>query len=187
MDTGSTFVEAWNLSRTFWMETLIAFARHPAILLLYAAPPAVERAWTVLRNKPVAAWWLPSLEALVVIWRLMMAAVAVWIMLTPMQLVNLRKTFSSNSLVQAKLAHLGQNMGNHLWVLSWQILFFAIVFLGVVWLFDGMARLWTRGRDVPQEQTNNQRLAVAAVARNLLLYPLSLMYAVALARYYLET
>lgn len=187
IDTGSSFVGAWKLSGHFLVQTLTEFARHPGIILLYAAPPATERAWVMLRNKPVPAWWLPWPEVLMVIWRLLLCAVAVWIMLTPLELVKVRRTFTSNTLVQAKLGDLGASMGRQLWLLSWEIVFFLSAFFLAVWVFGRMARLWMQGLDLPADQKDNQRLALAVVARNLLLYPLALMYAVALVRHYFRT
>jgi hypothetical protein len=81
--SGSVFADAWQLSRTFWTQTLTAWAQHFVIVLLYAAPPATYRAWVILREKSVPAWWLPALEALIAVWRFLMIALAIWIVLTP--------------------------------------------------------------------------------------------------------
>lgn len=182
---GSPLAEAWRLSGVFWRQTLIAFARHPVILLLYAAPPATERAWLLIRTKSVPAWWLPTLEAFVAVWRLLMCAIAVWILLTPPQMRALRATLASNAQVQEALYHLGRNIGKQLWLLLWEIVLFAAAFLILSWLFGRMARLWVRGQDMALDQMDNQRLALASVARNLLLVPLALMYVTAVIRHIL--
>lgn len=187
VESSSAFVEAWKLSGQFLVQTLTAFAHHPGIILLYAAPPATERAWVLLRTKPVPAWWLPSFEALIILWRLVMLGIAIWIVLPPPEMVRLQKAFESNAVIQEKLDHLGANLGKHLRQLTWEIIFFAIVFFLVIWLFNRGARLWMQGLDLPRELKDNQRMALAVVARNLLLYPIALMYAVVLVRHYLIT
>lgn len=116
-----------------------------------------------------------------------MVGIAVWIVLPPPEMIRLRKTFESNAEVQDKLDHLGTNMGKHLRELTWELIFFAIVFFLVIWLFNLGARLWTQGLDLPLETRDNQRLALAVVARNLLLYPIAIMYGVVLVRHYLVT
>jgi hypothetical protein len=55
----------------------------------------------------------------------------------------------------------------------------------VVWLFGRMSRLWMQGLDLMPAQKDNERMALAVVARNLLLYPLAIIYAVLAVRYYL--
>lgn len=181
----STLVEAWRLSRVFWTQTLTAFAQHPGIVLLYAAPPATARAWLLLRTKAVPAWWLPSLEALIALWRLLMCVVAVWVVLTPAQMAALQHTFTSNALIQSMLDTLGENFGNQLWLLVWEIAIYLVAFFLLTWLLDGMARLWVRGLDMDAERKLHQRQAVSAVTRNLLLAPLALIYAVIVIRQFL--
>ena len=185
VETGSAFVVAWKMSGIFLAQTLTAFAHHPGIILLYAAPAATERAWVLLRTKSVPAWWLPSLEALVILWRLLMIGIAVWVVLTPPELESLQKTLASNALIQDKLDYLGENLGKHLRILTWEIIFFAAVFFLLVWLFSRGARLWMQGFDLPYVERDNEQMALAVAARNLLLYPLAMMYAVVLIRYYL--
>jgi hypothetical protein len=186
-DTGSAFVEAWKSSGAFLALTLAAFARHPGIILLYAAPPATERAWVLLRTKPVPAWWLPSLEALVVVWRVLFLAVAVWIVLPPQEMAQLRASLTSTATVQDSLDHLGANIGNHLWVFSWEALFFLIVFFAVFWLMNWGARRWIQGVDKVHVEKENERMALGVVARNLLLYPIAVMYGVVVIRHYILT
>jgi hypothetical protein len=184
-DTGSAFVDAWKLSGSFLVQTLTVFGHHPGIILLYAAPPATERAWVLLRTKPIPAWWLPWLEAFVIVSRLILCAVVVWVALTPLEMVHLQTTLTDSTLVQVELYRLGQSMGTHLRMLTWQIVFFLIVFFLVVWLFGRMSRLWVQGLDLIPVQKDNERLALTVVARNLLLYPVAITYAVVVIRYYL--
>jgi len=181
--TGSVFVEAWRLTRTFWSQTLTALAQHFPIILLYAAPPATYRAWVIIRTKPVPAWWLPSLEALVAVWRFLMIAVVVWIVLTPAELATLQTTLTSNAQIEDTLTRLGQTLGNQLWLLFWESAFFLAVFLGLSLLLSIMARLWVQGADIDMERKKDQRLAMAAVARNLLLVPLAMIYVVVVIRH----
>ena len=184
-DPVSALAEAWRLSKVFWTQTLVAFAQHPSIVLLYAAPPATARAWLLLRTEPVPAWWLPSLEALIAVWRLLMCAVAVWVVLTPEQLANLQHIFTSNALIQSLLDQLGERFGQQLWLLFWEIVLCLAAFLLLSWLLSRMARLWVQGLDIDREHKLHQRQALAAVARNLFLVPLALIYAVVVVRQFL--
>jgi len=165
---------------------LTAFAQHPGIVLLYAAPPATARAWLLLRTKPVPAWWLPSLETLIAVWRLLMCAVAVWVVLTPEQLASLQHTFTSNALVQNMLDALGERFGQQLWLLFWETAIYLAAFLLLNWLLSRMARLWVQGLDIDREHKLHQRQAMAAVARNLFLVPLAMIYAVVVIRQFLS-
>jgi hypothetical protein len=180
---GSSLTNAWKLSGLFWKQTLSALADHFGVILLYAAPPATVRAWVLLRNKSVPAWWLPSLEALAAVWRTLMCVVAVWVVLTPEQMDSLRGTIVSDASVQAKLSRLGEILGRQTWLLWWEIAFFAAAFLLLSWLISLIARFWIQGRESVPAQRNAQRAAFAAVARNLLVYPLALIYIVVAIRH----
>jgi hypothetical protein len=175
--TATAFTGAWHLTGVFWKQTLSAFAHHPGIVLLYAAPVATERAWVQLRPQSVRAGWLPSLEALIMLWRLVMCFVAVWIVLTPAQVVALRASFASNVLIQDTLDSFGQKVARQLWLLSWEFVFYLAAFFLLAWLLSAMARLWARDLDIAADQKKNERLALAAAARNLLLAPLAMIYA----------
>lgn len=169
----------------FWRQTLTAFARHPGIVLLYAAPVATERAWLMLRTKADPAWWLPSLEALSVIWRLMMCAVAVWLVLTPSQWATMKASLTDNALLQTKLDGLGETVGRQLWLLMWEVVLFVAAFALLIWMVSIMARLWVRDLEMDAEQKKHQRMAVGAVARNLFLFPLALIYVAVAIRHIL--
>lgn len=179
---GSALTEAWRLSEAFWTQTLRAFAHHPAIILLYAAPVAIERAWVSLRSKPIPAGWLPSVEALVFLWRLLMCAVAAWAVLAPAQRASLRTILRSNASIQGTLALLGAKLGQQLWLLLWEIVFCAAVFFLLNWLVTAIARLSLQGQNVETEQKKHQRVALSAVARNLVLVPLALIYVAVVVR-----
>lgn len=180
--SGSALGEAWRLSKAFGTQTLAAFARHPGIILLYAAPPATIRAWILLQVEPRKAWRLPWLEAFVAIWRLFMCVIAGWAVLTPDQMRNLQTTLTSNALFQAKLDHVGEIMGKQLWLVSWEVVICVAAFCLLNWLLSTAARLWVRGQDLEPEQKKRQRLALTSVARNLLLIPLAMIYGVVLIR-----
>lgn len=181
----SALVEAWRQSRLFLAQTLTAFAQHPSVVLLYAAPPATARAWLLLRTKPVPGWWLPSLEALIAVWRLLMCVVALWVVLTPGQMDNLQHIFTSNALIQNLLDAIGENFGQQLWLLFWEIVICLAAFFLLNWLLGRMARLWVQGLDIDLEHKLHQRRALVAVARNLLMVPLVMIYAVVVIRQFI--
>jgi hypothetical protein len=184
--SGSVFADAWQLSRTFWTQTLTAWAQHFVIVLLYAAPPATYRAWVILREKSVPAWWLPALEALIAVWRFLMIALAIWIVLTPAELATLRAAVTSNDQFQDILYHLRQAVGGQTWLLAWEIVFFLLAFLFIAWLLSLMARLWVQGTDLDRERKIIQCKALSAAARNLLLVPVAMIYVVVAIRFALR-
>jgi hypothetical protein len=161
-------------------------AQHFAIILLYAAPPATYRAWVILRTKPVPAWWIPSFEAFVAVWRLLMIGVAVWIVLTPAEMAALQATITSNAQAEDILDHLGQVLGNQLWLVSWEVALFVTALLLLSLLLNLMARLWVRGLDMDFERKKDQRMALSAAAINLLVVPFALIYAVVMIRHALS-
>lgn len=182
-DTESALAVAWQMSGVFLTQTLIAFAQHPGIVLLYAAPPATERAWVLLRSKPIPAWWLPSMEGLVAIWRLLLCAVALWVVLTPVQIAFLRGALTSSATFQAALDTFSENVNKGPDPLLWELAFFLAVFFLLNWLLSLIAHFWIEAPDLEQERRENQRLALAAVARNLLLIPLALIYVAVVVRH----
>jgi hypothetical protein len=184
-NTSSVFVQAWSLTGFFWAKTLAIFAHHAGIILLYAAPPATFRAWVLLRTKPVPAWWLPSLEALLIVWRLLMCGVAVWVALTPDQFSNLTDALQSEVLIQTSLSRLGGNVGDQLWLLAWETCFFLVAFLLLSLLLSYMSKLWVQGQDLSDERKGAQTTAMFAASRNLLLVPLALIYVVVVVHHYL--
>lgn len=181
-DTGFALPQAWQMSAAFWEQTLAAFFSHPGIVLLYATPVALERAWVVLRTRSAPSRGLPWLEAVVVFWRLILCAVAVWVVVTPAQAAYLLKTLQSNTLIQATIDSLSQSLGDHLWLLAWEIGFCLTACIVLNFLLSGVARLWVMGQDVEPEERKNRRVAVTAVARNLVLVPLALIYIVVVVR-----
>jgi hypothetical protein len=181
-DSGSAFTGALKLSVLFWQQTLTAMAQHAGIILLYAAPPATVRAWILLRTKPVPAWWLPSLEAFVALWRLLMCGVAVWVVLTPAQMNALRGTVTSDASIQVRLSRLGEIIGRQVWLLAWEIVLFAAAFLLLCLFVNLVARFWIQGQDADPIRLRTQRAAFATVGRNLLVYPLALIYIVVVVR-----
>lgn len=179
---GSALTEAWRLSEAFWTQTLRAFAHHPAIILLYAAPVAIERAWAALRSRPIPAAWLPAVEALVFLWRLLMCAVAAWVVLTPAQRASMRTILRSNASIQRTLQLLGAKLGQQLWLLLWETVLCLAAFFLLNWLVTAIARLLLRGLNVEREQKKHRRVAFSAVARNLVLVPLALIYVAVVVR-----
>jgi hypothetical protein len=182
LHTGSSFAEAWRLTGAFWTQTLAAFAHHPGLVLLYAVPAAAERGWVLLRTKPVPAWWIPLLDALLILWRVLMCVVALWIVLTPSQTATLRSALASNALMQAKLDGLGMVVGKQLWLLAWEILLYIVAFALLNLLLTFFSGMWIRGQDADPDHKKNQQSALAAIARNLLLIPLGLIYIAVVVR-----
>ena len=174
--------QVWQMSAAFLKQTLAVFSEHPGIVLLYATPVALERAWVVLRNRPIPGASLAFLEAFVNLWRLLLCAVAVWIVVTPAEAAYLLKILQSNSLIQATVDSLSLSLGKHLWLLVWEIGFCIAACFVLNFLLSGFARLWVMGQDVEPEQKKNRRIAVTAVARNLVLVPLALIYIVIVVR-----
>lgn len=173
---------AWQMSAAFWKQAVAAFLSHPGIILLYATPVALERAWAVLRNKPIPAVSLAWLEAFVNLWRLLLCAVAVWVVVTPAEAAYLLKVLQSNTLIQATLDSLNNVLGNHFWLLAWEIGFCLAACVVLNLLLSGIARIWVMGQDVAPEERKNRRVAVTAVARNLILVPMALIYIVIVVR-----
>ncbi|HEX5234830.1 MAG TPA: hypothetical protein VFW25_05810 [Silvibacterium sp.] len=182
---GSALNQAWHLTGGFWRQTLTAFSRHPGIVLLYAAPAAAERVWVLLRTKPVPAWWLPSLEAVVILWRLLLCAAVLWIVLTPAQAASLHKTLTSNAMIQSKLSGFGQTLGQQLRLLCWEIVLYVGAFALLNFLLNSLARLWSGNSNSDLERRQNERIALASVARNLFLVPLALIYIAVVVRHVL--
>jgi hypothetical protein len=146
-------------------------------------PAAAERGWVLLRTRPVPAWWIPCLDALLILWRVLMCAVALWVVLTPSQTATLRDVLASNTLMQAKLDGLGMAIGRQLWLLAWEILLYIAAFSLLNLLLSLLASMWARRQNVDPGRKENQRAALAAIARNLLLIPMALIYIAVVVRY----
>ena len=50
------FTTAWHNSGEFWVQTGMAVARHPLVVLVCAVVPAAERAYLLLEPRPIPAW-----------------------------------------------------------------------------------------------------------------------------------
>jgi hypothetical protein len=172
----SALSEALKLSGAFWKQTLTAFVRHPGVVLLFAAPVAIERAWALLRARPVPTWWLPSLEAVVYLWRLLMCLVAAWVVLSPAQTAALRAVLRSNARIQTTIGRAGATMGNQLWLLLWEIVFCAAAFFLLNWLLNAVASLGARSLNMDTHLKETRQGALVSAARNLLLVPVALIY-----------
>ena len=70
---------AWHNSGEFWVQTGMAVARHPLVVLVYAAVPAAERAYLLLETRPIPAWKQSLLEGLVTLWRVLLCVGTVWV------------------------------------------------------------------------------------------------------------
>jgi hypothetical protein len=98
---------------------------------------------------------------------------------------NLQHIFTSNALIQNLLDAIGENFGQQLWLLFWEIVICLAAFFLLNWLLGRMARLWVQGLDIDLEHKLHQRRALVAVARNLLMVPLVMIYAVVVIRQFI--
>ena len=170
---------AWQHTCAFWLQTLLTVARHPAIILLCAAVPAVERGYMLLRARRAGRGELAILDLLVTLWRVGLIAVAIWAASSGVEWKALSQRFGVITAWQLALSALGSYIANHLRMVLWELLFFAVAFWlgarvvrGIVQLGSGTG--WLHDR-LHQE-------AVASVLRNLILFPLALIYLVEMAR-----
>lgn len=111
-----------------------------------------------------------------------MCAVAAWVVLTPVQRTSMRTILRSNASIQGTLQLLGAKLGQQLWLLLWEIVLCLAAFFLLNWLVTAIARLLMRGLNVEREQKKHQRVAFSAVARNLVLVPLALIYVAVVVR-----
>ena len=168
---------AWHNSGQFWVQTGMAVARHPLVVLVCAAVPAAERAYLLLETRPIPAWKQSLLEGLVTLWRILLCVGMVWVAVSPERWQLVRLHFTGNQSAQVALQRMGTYLGDHLHVVLWELFFFAAAFLLLNYLLVLMSRALL-SPDVPP--TRNRRKAFVSVLRNLVLVPLSLIYLVEL-------
>lgn len=171
------FTTAWHNSGEFWVQTGMAVARHPLVVLVCAVVPAAERAYLLLETKPIPAWKQSLLEGLVTLWRVLLCVGMVWVAVSGERWQLLRSHFSGNATAQMALQRMGIYLGDHLHVVLWELFFFAAAFL----LLNYLLVLLSRALLPPDVlRTRSRRKAFVSVLRNLVLVPLALIYLVEL-------
>ena len=176
----SGFAAAWRLSAEFWVQTAAAVARHPFAILFCSAGLAAERAYLLLRSRPIRPWQFVLWETLLTIWRLLLCFVAVWVALTPYERQGLVRITTNYAQLQFTLQRLGAFLGRQLHVLGWEIFLFVAAFF----VLNLLLRLVIRGlaHFVAELGERDKRKAYVAILRNLLLLPLALIYLVEMMR-----
>jgi hypothetical protein len=176
----SGFAVAWQHSAQFWAQTLAAVARHPLEILFCSAGLAAERAYLLLRSKPIRPWQFVLWEALLTVWRLLLCLVAVWAALTPHERQGLMRNLNNEAQLQYTLQRLGGFLGRELRVLAWELVLFFAAFFLLNMLLRLVMRLLAQVI-VPLGEIETRR-AYVAIVRNLLLVPLALIYLVEMLR-----
>jgi hypothetical protein len=180
---GSThgFAMAWDHTRLFWWQTILAVSAHPFAVLFCAAVPAAERGYTLLQKNPIPRSRLVLLEATVTLWRIFLCWVAVRVALSRPEWLHLREQAASNAGWQLGMQRIGIHLSSHLHVVLWEIILFFAAFLLLNAIFGWLLRLAAaaglRWLKVPQHKK-----AAASVLRNLILAPLAVIYLVELLR-----
>lgn len=171
---------AWQHTCAFWVQTLLTVARHPLLILLCAAVPAIERGYMLLRARQAGRGELALLDLLVTLWRVGLVAVAIWAASSGVEWRTLSARWGVMTAWQLALSTLGSYLANHLRMILWELLFFAVAFWVATRIVRGIVQVaagpgwWLRDR-LHQE-------AATSVLRNLILFPLAVIYLVEMAR-----
>ena len=171
---------AWQHSKLFWHQTLAAAGHHLQLLLAVAIIPAALRTYLILKNRLIWRWELNLVEALLTIWRILICAVAIWVMLTPREWQTFTHQLQHIDQLQIAMQRLGAYLGNALHILLWELLLFALAFWllhWVLWLIAGQL-----ARPGASERRALRHKAISSFLRNLILGPLALIYMVAIMR-----
>jgi len=171
---------AWRHTFAFWVQTGLTVARHPAVILLCAAVPAVERGYMVLRARKAGRSELAVLDLLVTLWRVGLVAVAVWAASSGVEWRSLSARVGAATAWQLALSALGSYFAHHLRMVLWELAFFALGFWLAAKLLRGVVLLASRPAWWMRERLHQE--AAASVLRNLILFPLALIYLVEMAR-----
>lgn len=177
---GSPLMLAWQHTCAFWVQTLLTVARHPLLILLCAAVPAIERGYMLLRARKAGNGELALLDLLVTLWRVGLVAVAIWAASSGVEWRALSARWGAMTAWQLALSTLGTYFASHLRMILWELLFFAVAFWLGTRIVRGLVQMaagpgwWLRDR-LHQE-------AAASVLRNLILFPLAVIYLVEMAR-----
>jgi len=171
---------AWRHTGAFWVQTGLALAHHWLVVLVCAAVPAVERGYRTLRARSASRGQLALMDFLVTLWRVGLCIVAVWAGTSGVEWRSLSARVGVVAAWQLALEEMGSYFANHLRMLIWELVFFALAFWAAGKLLDALVRLTVRTgvwvRQSPYQQ------AAASVLRNLILVPLAVIYLVEMAR-----
>jgi hypothetical protein len=171
---------AWQHTKTFWQETFTAVGQHLPLLLAVAIIPAALRAYLIMKAHPIRRWELNLAETLLTVWRILICAVALWVVLTFREWQTFKLRLRQPDQLQYAMQKLGAYLGKSLHLLLWELLLFAIVFLLMHVVLSAIAGLLARsGR---AERMAVRRKAISSFLRNLVLAPLALIYLVTIMR-----
>ena len=174
------FAAAWQHSKGYWQQTLMAVVHHLPLLLAVVIVPAALRAYLILKEQPIRRWELNLAEALLTVFRVLVCAVAIWVTLTPREWQNFKLRLRDTDQLQVAMQRLGAYLGKTLHMLIWELLLFAVAFwllhLVLSIIADRLARTGNT------ERRSLRYRALGSILRNLILGPLALIYLVAFAR-----
>jgi hypothetical protein len=171
---------AWRHSGIFWIQTWWVIEHHPIAVLLCACPPAALRAYILLRGRSLSQGLVALLEIAVTLWRVLLLGVAIWAATSGREWHQLRVRVGVMAAWQIALSRLGVHLAQHLRLVLWELLFFALAFLILhrlmVWAVRSMAR------NNEWQHDARHRAALKSILSNMILAPLLVIYLVELAR-----
>jgi hypothetical protein len=171
---------AWRHTGVYWSQTLATIAHHPAAILACAAVTAAGRCYVLLNGTRLRRGPMAALEFLVTLWRVMLCAVAVWAACSGRELRALTAQMGVIAAWQVALENVGVYLAHHLRAVLWEILFFALVML----LAERIARwlILSLSPRIHAIREPARARAALSVWRNLILFPVALIYLIEMAR-----
>lgn len=176
----SSLALAWEHSGQFWVKTGEALARHWAALLLFAAIPACARGYIRLRRGLLSPGRLALLDLLVVFARVWFCIVAVWASCTGNEWRDLSGRVGAVAAWQVGLGMVGVNVAHRLRMVSWEILFFVVVFFAADVILRTL--VLSLGLGIPWLHDQRHRQAARVLLVNLILVPTAVIYLVEIGR-----
>jgi hypothetical protein len=176
----SPLAVAWRHTGVFWSQTAAAFVRHPVAILACAAIPAIERCYVLLHGTRLSRGPMAALELLVTVWRVILCAVAVWAACSGRELRALTARMGATAAWQMTLENVGAYLSHQV-----RAVLLEIVFLALVLLLAERIACWVVGslsRRVQWFREHTHRQAVLSLWRNLILFPVALIYLVEMVR-----
>lgn len=171
---------AWGHTCAFWAQTCAVLAHHFAIVLFFAAVPAVERGYMLMQARSAGRGQLALMDLLVTLWRVGLCMVAVWAASSGVEWRSLSAQEGMMSAWQTALTRLGSYFANHLRMLLWELLFFALAFWFGSRILNWLVTLASKSGNWLAEIRRQE--AAASILRNLILVPLAVIYLVEMAR-----
>jgi small-conductance mechanosensitive channel len=171
---------AWRHTGIFWSQTATTLARHPVAILACASIPAVERWIVSMRGSRLSRGAIATLELLVTLWRVMLCVVVIWAACTGRELRELTAQMGAMAAWQVAIENVGVYLAHHIRAVLWELFFLAVALL----LADRIARwlVLAFSRSVEWLREKSHRRAVLSVWRNLILFPIAVIYLVEMAR-----